>query len=195
MTNTDPARTHSEGSSFDLQLQSLRRDNATLRLLVMASLVLTVVCLPLQFTFSSPQKVQAASTKDGIVRVRELIVEDSAGVERIRLGAPLPDPMGTDGLRQKRQGPISGMIISDAKGVERGGYATDDQYDEAFFTLDSHKGQEVLFLANPEGGTNLDLFDKLGNEAQLTVFPTGPKFVLKRAKTVIAQLPIVEIGK
>jgi len=81
------------------------------------------------------------------------------------------------------------MIISDAKGTERGGYATDDQYDEAFFTLDSRKGQEVLFLANPGGGTNLDLFDKSGNEAQLTVFPEGPKLVLKRNKQIVAQLP------
>ncbi len=116
-------------------------------------------------------------------------MEDASGVERVRLGAPLPDPMGTDGIRHKRQGAISGLIISDAKGTERGGYATDDQYDEAFFTLDSRKGQEVLFLANPDGGTNLDLFDKLGNEAQLTVFPSGPKLVLKRAKKVVAQLP------
>ena len=110
-------------------------------------------------------------------------------MERLRLGAPLPDPMGTDGKRSHRQGVISGMLISDSKGPERGGYVTADASDEAFLTLDSRKGQEVLFLANPDGGTNLDLFDKLGNEAELTVFPDGPEFVLKKKKQVIAQLP------
>ncbi len=156
---------------------------------ILGFLALTVLCLTLQLAPKSLRAVEAASTKNEVLLVRGLIVEDAAGVERIRLGAPLPDPMGTDGVRHKRQGPISGLIISDAKGTERGGYATDDQHDAAFFTLDSRKGQEVLFLANPDGGTNLDLFDKLGNEAQLTVFPSGPKLVLKREKKVIAQLP------
>ena len=65
---------------------------------------------------------------------------------------------------------------------------TADASDEAFFALDSRKGQEVLFLANPDGGTNLDLFDKLGNEAKLPIFPDEPKFVLKK-KQVVAQFP------
>ena len=183
-----PAAIQSDEPSIDLQLKSLRDQNRKLRLLTVSTLALALTGLTFQFVSPVPS-VQAAAQKDGILHVRGLIVEDSAGVERLRLGAPLPDPMGSDGLRHKRQGPISGLIIADAKGIERGGYVTDDQHDEAFLSLDSQKGQEVLFLANPEGGTNLDLFDKLGNEAQLTVFPSGPEFVLKRAKSVIAQLP------
>jgi len=138
---------------------------------------------------SGSSKPVASTDHDGIMHVRGLIVEDAKGVERLRLGAPLPDPMGADGIRHTRRGVISGMIISDAKGTERGGYVTADQSDEAFFTLDSRKEQEVLFLANPNGGTNLALFDRFGNAAQLTVFPSGPKFVLTKEKQIIAQIP------
>lgn len=178
----------SEEESINLQLKSLRTQNRYLRFLTVSGLALALTSLALQLLPTAPN-VRTAAQKDGILRVHGLIVEDSAGVERIRLGAPLPDPMGSDSTRHKRQGPVSGLIITDAKGIERGGYVTDDQRDEAFLSLDSQKGQEVLFLANPEGGTNLDLFDKLGNEAQITVFPSGPELVLKRANSVVARLP------
>ncbi len=170
------------------QLSTLRRENRRMHWLVAGALLVSVF----SFARSSSRpmlSVSAAVRKDDVLHVRGLIVEDANGVERVRLGAPLPDPMGIDGQRHHRQGIISGMLISDAKGTERGGYVTADASDEAFFSLDSRKGQEVLFLANPDGGTNLDLFDKSGNEAQLTVFPNGPKLVMKRNHQVIAQLP------
>jgi hypothetical protein len=118
---------------------------------------------------------------DRILRVRGVIVEDQNGHERVRLGAPLPDPM-IHGVRRKRAGPISGLLISDADGNERGGYVTSDTSGEAFFSLDSEDEQQVLFLANPKGGVNFDIFDSKGNEAQILVFPSGPKFTMKRAK-------------
>jgi len=134
-----------------------------------------------------PAPVRAES-KDGIIRVRGLIVEDENGRERLRLGAPLPDPM-IRGVRRKRKGAVSGLLISDANGDERGGYVTGDASGEAFFTLDSQDEQQVLLLANPGGGVNFDLFDSKGNEAEITVFPDGPKFTLTRAKTRVLELP------
>ena len=129
-----------------------------------------------------------AESKDGIIRVRGLIVEDENGRERLRLGAPLPDPM-IRGVRRKRKGAVSGLLISDANGDERGGYVTGDASGEAFFTLDSQDEQQLLLLANPGGGVNFDLFDSKGNEAEITVFPDGPKFTLTRAKTRVLELP------
>ena len=166
----------------------LRRENRLLRGMVLLSLAISGIAL---FRSSEPPRtsVHAADKKDDVLRVRGLIVEDANGVERVRLGAPLPDPVGTDGKRHPRRGVISGLLISDAKGTERGGYVTADASDEAFLSLDSRKGQEVLFLANPGGGTNLDLYDRLGNEAEITVFPDGPKLVLKNRKQVVAVLP------
>ncbi len=136
-----------------------------------------------------PQPVLAAGKSDGILHVRGLIVEDANGVERVRLGAPLPDPLLLDGKRHPRQGVISGILLSDATGTERSGYFTSDADAETVFTLDSQHGQEVRFLTNKEGGTNFDLYDAAGNEAQLTVFPNGPKFVMTRHKQIVAQLP------
>ena len=94
-----------------------------------------------------------------------------------------------DGKRHPRQGVISGILLSDATGTERSGYFTADADAETVFTLDSQHGQEVRFLTNKEGGTNFDLYDAAGNEAQLTVFPNGPKFVMTRHKQIVAQLP------
>ena len=130
----------------------------------------------------------STADEDGILHVRELIVEDKDKHERVRLGAPLPDPM-IHGVRYKRSGVISGLIISDANGNERGGYVTSDQSGEAFLSLDSEDEQQVLFLANPKGGVNFDLFDSKGNEAQLTVFPDGPKFQMKKMKAKVLELP------
>ena len=165
-----------------------------LRWLTGVSIVVSVGCL-LFGRAGGMRAVDAAAKNDGVLHVRGLVVEDAHGVERVRLGAPLPDPMGADGVRHTRQGVISGVLISDAKGTERGGYVTADASDEAFFTLDSRKGQEVLFLTNPGGGTNLDLFDRAGNEAAITVFPEGPKLEMKRAGRVVARVPEAGAGR
>jgi len=93
------------------------------------------------------------------------------------------------GVRRKRVGAISGLIISDADGNERGGYVTGDKSGEAFLTLDSEDEQQVLFLVNPKGGVNFDLFDSNGNEVQILVFPKGPRLTLKKAKQTVLELP------
>ena len=139
--------------------------------------------------FGRSTTVMASTTdKDGILHVRGLVVEDGNQHERVRLGAPLPDPM-IHGVRYKRKGAISGLIISDAEGNERGGYVTSDQFGEAFLTLDSEDEQQVLFLANPKGGVNFDIFDSKGNDANLTVFPAGPKLTMKRKNATVVELP------
>jgi hypothetical protein len=135
-----------------------------------------------------PVQGQVQPDKAGILRVRGLIVEDQNGREHVRLGAPLPDPM-IHGVRHKRSGVISGLLISDAEGNERGGYVTSDKSGEAFLTLDSEDEQQVLFLANPKGGVNFDIFDSKGNEANITVFPDGPKLTLTKAKNRVFELP------
>jgi len=141
-----------------------------------------------RYVLPIPVHAQAKSDSSGILRVRGLIVEDQNGHERARLGAPLPDPT-IHGIRRKRVGSISGLTISDADGNERGGYVTGDRSGEAFFTLDSEDEQQLLFLANRKGGVNFNLFDSKGNGAQILVFPSGPKFTLRRAKETVLEMP------
>jgi hypothetical protein len=64
------------------------------------------------------------------------------------------------GVRQKRDGAISGPLISDANGNERGGYVTSDGAGAASITLDSEDDRQVMLLANPKGGANFYLRDK-----------------------------------
>lgn len=167
--------------------QKLRAGYRVQRWLLIASFVTMALLALMSFGRSAP--VFASTTdKDSILHVRGLVVEDGNHRERLRLGAPLPDPM-IHGVRYKRQGAISGLIISDAEGNERGGYVTSDQYGEAFLSLDSEDEQQVLFLANPKGGVNFDIFDSKGNEAKLTVFPDGPKLKMKKMKATVVELP------
>jgi hypothetical protein len=168
-------------------VQKLRAGYRVQRWLLTASFVL--IALLASVIFGRSTSVLASTTdKEGILHVRGLVVEDGNQHERVRLGAPLPDPM-IHGARYKRSGAISGLIISDADGNERGGYVTSDQFGEAFLSLDSEDEQQVLFLANPKGGVNLDIHDSKGNEAQLTVFPDGPKLKMKKMKATVAELP------
>ena len=82
---------------------------------------------------------------------------------------------------------IFGLLITDATATDRGGYMTADKSNEAFLSLDSQGEQQALFFATPAGGVNVDLYDKMGNEAAITVFPDGPKFKMK--KNQILELP------
>jgi hypothetical protein len=84
---------------------------------------------------------------------------------------------------------IFGLLITDATATDRGGYMTADKSNEAFLSLDSQGEQQALFLATPAGGVNVDLYDKMGNEAAITVFPYGPKFKMKKNYFKILELP------
>lgn len=86
------------------------------------------------------------------LRVRELAVVDDHGTERVLIAAPLP--------REKRGGDISGILIFDATGTERGGYATGDSYANAIFTLDGQGSQTVLLLAEPDGSTMFRIWNE-----------------------------------
>lgn len=177
----------SDSSQLLRDVQELRQAYRVQRWLLAASFVM-IALLALMVVGRSTSVLASSTDKDGILHVRGLIVEDGNKRERLRLGAPLPDPM-IHGVRYKRSGAVSGLIISDAEGNERGGYVTSDQFGEAFLSLDSEDEQQVLFLANPKGGVNLDIHDSKGNEAQLTVFPDGPKLQMKKMKATIAELP------
>jgi hypothetical protein len=179
------------------EMQHLRRGCRIQRFLLAIALA-AIVSLTTN-ALRSPASVAAQSTtdKDGVLHVRGLVVEDPGGHERLRLGAPLPDPL-IHGVRQKRKGAVSGLLITDPNGNERGGYVTSDTFGEAMITLDSEDEQEVMLLTNPKGGANFYLHDK-GNLAQITVFagetygttqlPDGPKFTMSKAKQKLLELP------
>jgi hypothetical protein len=124
---------------------------------------------------------------DGILTVRGLVVVDGNGVERVRIAAPLPDPLVL-GKRFPRGGAISGILLSDEEGNERSGYVTADGYPNVFFTLDSLARQHVLFITEPQGDPTLRLWD--GRSAfLLTVGAEGPQLRFISGDKTLLDIP------
>jgi hypothetical protein len=107
--------------------------------------------------YGAPRLIaQAPRTTGDVLTVRGLVVVDDKGIERVRIGAPLPNPI-VNGRRVPRQGLVSGMLIFDAEGDERGGYVT-EEHGDAMLTLDAKGRQQTLFIANRDGGANLSVW-------------------------------------
>jgi hypothetical protein len=101
------------------------------------------------------------------LRVRELAVVDEHGTERVLIAAPLPEPMILGKRGTRGGGTLSGIIIADATGTERGGYATGDSYANAIFTLDGQGHQTVLLLAEPNHSTLFRIWN--GDKGSVTM--------------------------
>ncbi len=140
-----------------------------------------------RFAYPWMVSAQSGSQRDGILHLRGLAIEDQNGHERLQAGAPLPDPM-VHGVRRKRSGLVSGLLILNANGNERGGFVTADSSGEAFLGLDSEDEQKVLLLANPKGGVNFILTNNDGNSVQLTAFGDGPSVRLGKKNQIVAKL-------
>jgi hypothetical protein len=110
-----------------------------------------------------------AATDDGILRVRGLIVEDANGVGRVVIGTNLPDPMLL-GKRVKRGGALSGILLHDAEGNERGGYVTSDDGRGAALTLDELGRAAIHLGVGDRGDIHLTCSDGRGGWLALGVF-------------------------
>jgi hypothetical protein len=125
--------------------------------------------------------------RDGILTVRGLIVVDGNGVERVRIAAPLPDPLVL-GKRFPRGEAISGILLFDEEGNERSGYVTSDGYPNVFFTLDSLARQHVLFITEPQGDPTLRLWDG-ASVFSLSVGVEGPQLKLASGDKTLLEVP------
>lgn len=93
-----------------------------------------------------------------VLRLSELVIVDDAGVERVRIGAHLPDAI-VDGESRPRGEDASGLLLYDETGRERVTWAPSGNVG---LTLDSHEGQVTYFVAGREGGSALKLWS--GND-------------------------------
>jgi hypothetical protein len=142
-----------------------------------------------------PTTVAGAASHDaeGILRARGLVITDDKGVERVWIGAPLPDPI-SNGKRWKRKDTLSGMLVYDSKGNERGGFFTEDNYGNISLTLDATDRQQAFFVADPNGGAALrvwygkDLVDLRADE-------DGPTLKIVQAGKPIFQQPELPVLK
>ena len=112
---------------------------------------------------------------DEIITARGLVITDSSGVERVIIGANIPDPQG-HGYRFSRGSSVSGIMIYDSEGQERGGYVTDNDYGNIFLTLDSKTSQRALFIAEPQGAATLQVWGNNGNRISIGAEDEGIQF-------------------
>jgi hypothetical protein len=105
------------------------------------------------------------------LRVRQLIVVDSEGKERIVIASPLPDPV-VDGKRRSRRTVVSaGVQFKDRDGTERGGIASEE--DGSFmFGIDDERGRERAHLYYiPKRGSGVYLQSDRGSETVSLLLP------------------------
>src|SRR4051812_22296808 len=104
-----------------LQLQNdVRLLQRKIRRLSFAVAALVALLSAISAIALSPRALAAGAQKSPAARsitVRSLSVVDANGTERVRIAAPLPDPIML-GKRFDRQGAVSGMLIFDAEGNE-----------------------------------------------------------------------------
>ena len=121
--------------------------------------------------------------------LRRLDIVDGRGTPRVILAAPAPPPMHF-GKVGRRDGPVSGVLIVDASGTERGGYVTSDGEDaNALLTLDAQGQQTFLLLAEPGGPTLLRLWNKDKGSLVMGVSGENPFLNVRRADEVFLSAP------
>lgn len=157
---------------LERQVRQLRRTNVLLAVGTLFAVAGAVTSLHAD-TGTAPPRVGP----DGVLEVRGLVVKDASGTPRVILGAPVPDPI-VNGEPSPRLAPLSGLILLDHLGNERGGYGTANlgEHSEAFLTLDDARGREVFtVVANTSAGATLTLRNQKGAMALLTTFRDGPE--------------------
>lgn len=143
---------------------------------------LLTVCFYL-YSFTT-KDMNSLNLSDKILKVKGIVIVDSLGIERVIIGSHLPEPNFSKGNRistRGKTGSISGVMLYDAEGQERGGYVTDDYYGNAFLTLDSKTQQHFLLIAEPQGNAALQLWSRNGkNRISLQTNDDGADIEFKK---------------
>jgi hypothetical protein len=136
---------------------------------------------------TSPYVARAAQLES--LTVKRLAVIDEKGTERVLISAPLPEPM-INGKRGKRDSPVSGMLIFDPQGNERGGYVTSDGGDlAALLTLDSENDQVFTAYANAGSGATVWVTNEKHQNVVMSTHNTAVLEITHGKKVVYKQPP------
>ena len=120
---------------------------------------------------------------DSVLVLRALSIVDGRGVERVRIAAPLPDPIML-GKRFARGEEVSGILIFDSEGNERGGYVTDESRNAAL-TLDEINRAAVHIATNDRGEAHVSLSNGRGGFAILGMRPSGTFLALDGKRVAV----------
>ncbi len=105
------------------------------------------------------------------LRVRQLVILDSEGRERIVIASPLPDPVVNGRTLRRRTVVSAGVQFKDPDGTERGGIASEE--DGSFmFGIDDERGNERAHLYYmPKRGSGVYLQSGRGSETVSLLLP------------------------
>lgn len=130
----------------------------------------------------------AQSADEESLTLRELVIVDARGTPRVRIAAPLPDPIML-GKRFQRGDPVSGILIYDDEGNERGGYVTGDGTRSAALTLDEINRAAIHLGVSERGEAHVMLSNGQGSSAAMGVVPDGGYLRLERGGQAVTTLP------
>jgi len=119
-----------------------------------------VVALAVFGLVSLKKVVVAADEK--VLRLRSLEIVDSTGVARMRLGAPVPDPV-TGGKSSPRRSPQAGIQLNDAKGNEIGGLGMLDD-GSTILCFDTRTSEATCMYVLPSGERGFSVSDDSGKD-------------------------------
>src|SRR5712692_1377788 len=169
LTNVDtPRRTCNGGELMDASLtQRMGTLERRFRMLRISSLVLVLAVI-----FFAVMPSARSTTPDAHLRVRSLEVVDEHGVERIRIAAPLPNPV-SGGKESQRRSKSYGIQLNDASGNEFGGFTIAD--DGALVAcFDWAQGEATCMFAMPSGEAGFAVkAPKEKTRGQLLLSPNG----------------------
>ncbi len=174
------------------ELVGLRKKYQLLMRMVLAIIILWLATILVYFaTFAHALETNGSTAppvpQGESLRVRELVVVDANGTPRVRIAAPLPDPIML-GKRSKRGDSSSGVLLYDAEGNERGGYVTDEERNVAL-TLDEINRAAVHLGVNDRGEMHFALSNGRGGYAAMGVLPSGAWFRLEKPGQPATVLP------
>jgi hypothetical protein len=142
-----------------------------------------LVTLFAAFTRERPPALPSIASDSTLV-LRTLSIVDERGVERLRLGAPLPDPIML-GRRFSRGEKVYGVLLYDSEGNERGGYVTDEER-HAALTLDEINRAAIHLGVGDRGEAHLSLSNGSSGYALLGMRPGGT-FLTLDGKSVMTR--------
>jgi hypothetical protein len=170
-------------SDLEHSIAKLSRANIIMRWCILCLFALW--SLSFAALLSSRKTVHAQDNANQVLRVRQLIVQDQNGVDRVWIGAPLPNPP-VFGKRYKRSIDVSGILILDSEGNERGGYITNNApvgKGSAFLSVDSVGDEQADFGAADTGGAELSLAN--GDASVTAGAADKPVLQLRQGKNIL----------
>lgn len=176
----------------NLQLQSLEKRTRKLERWLCLSVCGWVLSFGVVILFSTIWKSDAQqSTTQNSLRVSELVVVDSKGVERVRIGGDLPDAL-IGGKHIPRGQQAAGVLLYDSTGSERSGYVTFEPSGNVGLTLDSRKSQVASFIAAPNDNASMLQLWSGKDLIELRSDDEGSRLTAVKAGQVVSQQPLIK---